>query len=169
MDKILAKNKEHLKTIISQSIEEYGYNCDLNFIDTSQITDMSFLFTKSAFNGDISKWDTSNVTDMSFMFYHSHFNGNISQWNTSKVTLMQYMFEKSKFNGDISNWNIYQTEIIDDIFKQSSSKNIPYWATIKDFQERQEAYLERQKILEDKKMLDETLTALNKSQETFKI
>lgn len=62
------KNKKELEKIINDTIREKGPNCDLNFIDTSLITDMSRLFKSSKFNGDISKWDTSHVTNMSEMF-----------------------------------------------------------------------------------------------------
>ena len=62
------KTKDELKKIIEDTIKEQGFNCDLNFIDTSLIKDMSALFSESNFNGDISKWDVSNVKDMKGMF-----------------------------------------------------------------------------------------------------
>src|SRR5574344_1054083 len=77
------KTKDELKDIIKQKIELEGNECDLNDINTSNITDMSWLFDDNEFNGDISKWDVSNVTDMGGMFYNN-----------------------SKFNGDISNWDV---------------------------------------------------------------
>ena len=67
------RTKQELIKIINQTIKEQGYNCDLNFIDTSNIRSMSYLFDCSQFNGDISKWDVSSVRDMSFMFYGSQF------------------------------------------------------------------------------------------------
>ena len=62
------KTKDELKKIIEDTIKEQGNNCDLNFIDTSLIKNMSGLFYKSYFNGDISQWDVSNVKDMKGMF-----------------------------------------------------------------------------------------------------
>ena len=53
-DKVQPKNKTELKKIIEETIKEKGPNCDLNFIDTSKITDMSELFAYAKFNGDIS-------------------------------------------------------------------------------------------------------------------
>ena len=38
------KTKDELKKIIEDTIKEQGLNCDLNFIDTSKITDMRYLF-----------------------------------------------------------------------------------------------------------------------------
>ena len=89
------KTKDELKKIIEDTIKEQGYNCNLNFIDTSEITDMSYLFSVSNFNGDISKWNVSNVKDMRYMFFGSKFNGDISKWNASKVKDMTNMFKHS--------------------------------------------------------------------------
>ena len=86
------KTKDELEDIIKQRIESEGNECDLNDIDTSNITDMSNLFAYSEFNGDISKWNVSNVTNMISMFYGSKFNGDISNWNVSTVTNMVNMF-----------------------------------------------------------------------------
>ena len=71
------KNKDELKEIIEVRIVKDGNKCDLNDIDTSLITNMSYLFRYSKFNGDISKWDTSNVTDMTVVFAKSKFNKDI--------------------------------------------------------------------------------------------
>ena len=79
------KTKDELKKIIADTIKEQGFNCDLNFIDTSKITDMSYLFYNVKFNGDISKWDVSKVEDMEGMFFYSKFNGDISKWDVSNV------------------------------------------------------------------------------------
>ena len=86
--RVVAKDAEHLRGLIKQRIKLQGPNCDLNDIDVSGITDMSFLFQYRpirSFNGDISKWDVSNVEDMTFMFAHSVFNGDISKWDVSHV------------------------------------------------------------------------------------
>ena len=100
---IIATN-DTLKDIISQEIRKYGTNADLNHIDVSNVTDMSYMFENSEFNGDISNWNVSNVTNMSFMFNNSKFNGDISNWDVSNVTNMSFMFGNSEFNGDISKW-----------------------------------------------------------------
>ena len=74
------ENKYELKDIIEDTIKEQGFNCDLNFIDTSKITDMSALFSDSGFNGDISKWNVSNVERMNDMICGSPLEGNKPDW-----------------------------------------------------------------------------------------
>ena len=127
---IIAQNKEHLLELVKKTIETEGPDCDLNFIDVSNITDMSWLFNSSPFTGNISKWDVSNVTDMSYMFAHTAFNGDIGEWNVSKVTKMICMFHDSSFNGDIGKWNVSHETNIYAMFDSSpleASNNLPKW------------------------------------------
>ena len=98
--------RDVLHGLIKYFTEQFGNECNLNWIDVSNVTDMSYMFYDSNFNGDISQWNVSNVTDMPSMFMFSKFNGNISQWNVSNVINMASMFYKSVFNGDISNWDV---------------------------------------------------------------
>ena len=134
------KNKDELVRILQNYFdrEEPDWKCDLNWIDTSKITDMSNLFSHTSessgkyglgrFNGDISKWNVSKVKDMEYMFYESKFNRDISKWNVSKVEDMGYMFTKSKFNGDISKWDVSDVEEMDKMFLGSSLEgNKPDW------------------------------------------
>lgn len=67
-------SKDELRSIIEQELKRQGPDADLNFIDTSFITDMSYLF-KRAYNKvyvadsvqfyirdiKIDQWDVSNV------------------------------------------------------------------------------------------------------------
>ena len=136
------KNFSELYRVISEFLEQFGDNSNLNWINTSAVTEMPQLFFSSNFNGDISKWDVSNVTnmretfysshftgdisnwdvsnvkDMTRMFAGSHFNNDISKWDVSNVTGMDYMFTKTNFNQDISSWNINPNCNIDSIFKE---------------------------------------------------
>jgi surface protein len=112
-------SKRELAYIIQETIEKEGLNCDLNFIDVSDIEDMSWLFYFSKFNGDISKWDVSNVKDMYEMFSNSKFNGDISNWDVSNVANMSWMFDSSEFNGDISKWDVSNVKDMRCMFYES--------------------------------------------------
>ena len=104
--KYYPKNKEDLDRIIRPFLWDYTH-ADLNWIDTSRITDMHKLFMNSVFNGDISEWDTSNVLYMDHMFENNQiFNGDISKWNVNKlVSAYKMFFNASNFNCDLSQWN----------------------------------------------------------------
>ena len=123
------KTKGELIELVDKLIKERGENANLNDIDTSEITDMSFLFHLKKFNGDISEWDVSNVTDMNSMFYRSRFNRDISKWDVSNVKDMCDMFMSAKFNGDISGWNVNNTkDMRNDMFYNSLLEmNPPKW------------------------------------------
>ena len=98
-------------TNMSRMFSGTSFNGDLRLWDTSSVTDLSFMFANNdSFNSDISQWNTAKVIDMSYMFYsfmHLHpFNQDIGQWDTSSVTSMKYMFGgATRFNSDISRWD----------------------------------------------------------------
>ena len=122
------KTRDELEKLIYKLIKERGNEANLNDIDTSEITDMNYMFYWSEFNGDISDWDVSNVKDMECMFGNSYFNGDISKWDVSNVEDMRYMFFNSKFNRDISTWNVSNVKYMMSMFNKSSlEKNPPKW------------------------------------------
>ena len=125
------KTRDELLELVNKLINERGNDADLNDIDTSEITDMSYMFTYSKFNGDISNWDVNNVKNMQEMFYNSKFsgkNGDISKWDVSNVKYMGYMFSKSKFNGYISQWNVSNVKDMSFMFTNTPlEKNPPKW------------------------------------------
>ena len=105
--KVQPKNNAQLKQLINYAFKHKQY--DLNFIDTSKITDMSNLFEDIRHNFDVSKWDMSNVTNTEFMFDCCfEFKGKgLENWDVSNVTNMRHMFGGCKnFNCDLSNWDV---------------------------------------------------------------
>ena len=105
-DKIQAKNKTQLKRLIDYAFKHNIY--DLNFIDTSKITNMSNLFMNCEYDIDVSNWDVSNVTTTFCMFVGcKKFNSDLSNWDVSNVKNMNNMFYCCKnFDCDLSNWNV---------------------------------------------------------------
>ena len=123
-------DNDDLPKLVWIFVDIAGNNCDLNCIDVSRITNMSFLFKIYAkhFNGDISKWDVSNVTNMQAMFLDTDFNGDISKWDVSNVTNMHCMFTDSKFNGNISGWDVGKVRRIEWMFKDTPfNRNLDNW------------------------------------------
>ena len=117
------KTREELATIIKSVVERKGWECSLNHIDVSKITDMSDLFSiddacfgLGKFNGDISEWNVTNVKYMTAMFCGSHFNGDISNWIITIVVDMYGMFFNSKFENNLSNWEINSSCNTDEMF-----------------------------------------------------
>ena len=107
---VTPKSKEQLQSIIEQELERQGPDADLNFIDTSLITDMSELFKDLTIrNIEIDEWDVSNVTNMNSMFaYCRKFEGDgLENWDMSNVRDISNMFKECKnFNGDLSSWKL---------------------------------------------------------------
>ena len=101
-------------------------NDNVTMVDTSNIADMSSLFSGNTdFDQDISRWDVSNVTNMFSMFDQaSVFNQYIGGWDVSHVTNMSSMFQlASAFNQDISGWDMSNVTITSGMFWNASSFN----------------------------------------------
>ena len=115
---IKANDKDHLKDLIWIGQKLFGDDGNFNWIDTSEITDMSELFKGSDFNGDISQWDVSNVTSMYQMFMRCHyFNKPLNDWDVSKVRNMSGMFDMAtEFNQPLNNWKLSSVIVIVDMF-----------------------------------------------------
>ena len=113
-------SKEELRSLIEQELKRQGLDADLNLIDTSEITDMSYLFLDlKIYNIKIDEWNVSNVTNMEGMFYYcEHFNCDLSKWDVSNVTNMKEMFICcSRFKHSISNWNVSNVRYKRNAFK----------------------------------------------------
>ena len=93
---------------------KFGYSTafDPTIFDTSQVTDMSYMFNNCSglTSLDLSNWNTSNVTNMGIMFNNcSELTSlDLSNWNTSNVTNMGAMFYSCiKLTSlNISTWNV---------------------------------------------------------------
>lgn len=102
----------------------YLSTIELDTIKTNKTTNMSHMFDFTGyfapvFNVDLSNWDTSQVTDMSSMFSNAGNNattwsiGDLSNWDTSKVTNMSWMFSntQSRTWNSIGTLKVYAADI----------------------------------------------------------
>lgn len=101
----------------------------LGDIDTSLITDMSWLFCDSKrtdFDG-LETWDTSHVTTMERMFLRAkYFNHPIGNWDVSSVTNMECIFcGCSNFNQPLEDWDVSSVTNMESMFGCCSSFNQP--------------------------------------------
>lgn len=100
---------ETITDLVLEAIKNYGTGVDLNFIDTSKVTNMSSLFDQTDFEGDISCWNVTNVTNMNYMFYEcENFNCDLSNWEPKNLKQAEGMFEGcSNFIGiGLDNWEL---------------------------------------------------------------
>ena len=101
----------------------------LENLDTSQVTDMSYMFfgCASLRNLDVSHFDTSQVADMSWMFLNcsSLINLDLSNFDTSQVTNMYSMFSgcKNLTSLDVSHFNT--SKVTDMSYMFSGCGNLP--------------------------------------------
>ena len=105
-----------------KSEQKYGPISDW---DTSDITDMSFLFVGyPLFNGDISSWNVSNVKSFKAMFQDCViFNKDISSWDVRNGEDFSYMFNRAnKFNRNITTWEIRNAKDMNYMFAYSNFK-----------------------------------------------
>ncbi|WQJ53867.1 MAG: hypothetical protein [Wendovervirus sonii] len=114
------KTKAELCQYIKEKQERYGIHTNLCNIDTSLITDMSYLFKGCDFVGDISNWDVSNVTDMSYMFEGVNILSELDKWNVSNVVNMQGMFKSASINKKIAGWNVSNVTDMSHIFENAT-------------------------------------------------
>lgn len=121
---------DELRSIIEREIKEQGPDADLNFIDTSEITDMSSLFKwLDIRNIKIDEWNTSKVTNMWGMFNGcENFKGEgLENWNVSNVTEMRYMFDGCKdFVGDLSDWDTSNVKTCDTCLTSVQNSIVTY-------------------------------------------
>ena len=95
-------------------------------LDTSCVENMSHMFEEYRYDVNLSAWDTSNVTDMSYMF--SRFEGKITgleNFNTSKVTDMSNMFEGTSMDTFCyPNFDVRKVKSMNEMFKSTHINTI---------------------------------------------
>ena len=133
----------------------YATYFDLDKLDTSLVTDMSYMFADTGYTSTIEeyvitgmeKWNVSNVTNMSHMFEGAGRSqdfcdfGDFSNWNTSSLTDISYMFASTGSNADtfeikgIHTWNTSKVENMSQTFNNAGpafttwALNIENWST----------------------------------------
>ena len=115
MKKYKPATKEELKELVFKD------GIKLDCVDTSLITDMSYLFHESKrkdFEG-IEDWDVSNVENMCRMFDDcKKFDQPLNSWNVSNVNYMSCMFFSAEsFNQPLDKWNTKKVTNIEFMFR----------------------------------------------------
>ena len=109
---VVNATNENIRHLVQEAIKKHGVDADLNFIDTSRVTNMYALFEHSDFCGDISRWDVStvtrNVVHFESMFQGAEvFNQPIGKWKIEKAEYMRHMFyDADNFEQDLTNWQV---------------------------------------------------------------
>ncbi len=105
---------------------------DLSSWDTSNITNMSFMFrAATGFNGNISNWDVGSVTDFSSMFSSALvFNQNINDWNigehvTGTINMESLFRAAYAFNQPLNNWDVSKVTNMSSMFRFARNFNQP--------------------------------------------
>ena len=147
--KYYPKNTDELMDILAYRISETKEK-NFNDIDTSKITDMSYLFAMKNLKSvcklssfdlrdrlleiNINDWDVSNVENMEHMFDTSPvtvLNFDFSNWDVSNVTNMYKMFYQcNSFTGKgLNKWNTSSLENAESMFNGCNyfNENIGNW------------------------------------------
>jgi len=108
-------------------------NLNIDGIDTSNVWYMAGMFACQDSGAtpknpiDFSKIDTSKVTDMSYMFFRSNFSSvDLSSWNTKRLRYVGHLFSgaiKPK-NIDLSSWDVRGLLGADNMFSSAGTEHI---------------------------------------------
>lgn len=117
--KVVAPSRESIEMF--ESLAELTTITGLSNLDTSKVTDMRRWFsnTKALKNLDLNGFDTSNVTNMEYMFSDAGMeNLDLRGFNTSKVTNMRYMFHRAEAkNLDLSSFDTSKVTTMAQMFE----------------------------------------------------
>ena len=121
---------------------------NLEGLDTSKVTNMSFMFRSTGssnpnFTLDVSTLDTSNVTNMSSMFAYTgysnpNFTLDVSNFDTSNVTGMGGMFSGAGYNNpnftlDLSNFDTSNVTNMSSMFEYTGYSNPNFTLDVSNF------------------------------------
>jgi len=128
------KDRKELKLIIDKELEnQQGFDIivDLNMIDVSKITDLSYIFSTLDYNTkiDVSEWDVSKVNSFKGLFVElEEFDCDLSNWDVSNGRNFQTMFRNcTNFTGKgLENWNMSKADNIQFIFTYDHNLNFDY-------------------------------------------
>jgi len=108
----------------------FGYDetISLNNINTSNMTDMSYMFYGNYYVGSefVANLDTSKVTNMSYMFANTALESyDLRHFDVSKVTNMSHMFDNAGgyeygFNGNFTGWDTSKVTDMSYMFKNTA-------------------------------------------------
>ena len=141
-------NNETLRAALGEWLEQYDVQWihyfpnwwmkygDISTWDTSEVTDMSNLFSTDYVVPDgirdyvpdgIGDWDVSQVTNMSNMFSQAYFfNQPLEKWDVSQVTDMSNMFSQAyHFNQPLEKWDVRGVTTMEAMFRHAESFNQP--------------------------------------------
>ncbi|CAM4163329.1 BspA family leucine-rich repeat surface protein [Erysipelothrix aquatica] len=98
---------------------------DVSQWDTSNVTDMAFLFSQSGVTAlDVSKWDTRNVVTLNHAFNGTGFlkELDVSEWDTSNVSIMSFVFSYTAVESlDVHKWNTSNVTTMSNMFAMTQS------------------------------------------------
>ena len=127
--KYFPETKEELQNILYKLLKERKDNnvIDLNDIDISNVTDMSYLFqtvnlSQKIINIDVSNWNMSKVENIDEMFFRCEnleSIGDLSSWNVSNVNTMYETFlfcQNLKSIGNLFRWNVSKVTNMESMF-----------------------------------------------------
>ncbi len=124
--------KELKKIITKRALDSNDGVLDLNDIDISKITNLSYLFENinNIKSVDMNEWDTSKVTDIHGLFWcnKSIEEIYISDWDTSNVQSFYGVFYKCENLKilDLTNWKFDKCEKIDLMFANCSKLDVSF-------------------------------------------
>ena len=125
--RVKVHSKSELKILIDETIQKAKdkENIDLNFVDISELTDLTRIFKQYKFKKiNIESWDVSNIKQMIQMFPSTLEQIDLSNWDVSNVETMNGMFcncDNLKEIGDISNWDVSQVKNMANMFENCKS------------------------------------------------